>query len=84
MLRKCVSLGIIRPAEASLHREPIQSRAAFDEMLRSTVANNSDHDNTKPFQVVNGRFKGIEKDLACKRVVEADLAGETTHPQRDG
>ena len=25
-------------------------RAAFDEMLRSTVANNSDHDTTKPFQ----------------------------------
>ena len=47
-------------------------------MLRSTVANNSDHDNTKPFQVVNGRFKGIEKDLACNWVVEADLAGETT------
>ena len=57
------------------------NRAAFDEMLRSTVTNNPDHDTTttKSFQVVKGRFKGIEKDSACNWVVEADVAGgETT------
>ena len=53
------------------------NRAAFDEMLRSTVTN-SDHDTTKAIQVVNGRFKGIKKDSACNWVVEADVAGETT------
>ena len=79
---KRVSLGIIRPAGASLHHEPVRSRAplgrgAFDEMLRSTVTNTSDHD---IFQVVSGRFKGIEKDEACNWVVEA----KQRNSQRDG
>jgi hypothetical protein len=66
--------SIMNPFGHGLHL----GRAAFDEMLRSTVNNNSDHDTTKSFRVVKGRFKGIGKDSACNWVVEADVAGETT------
>ena len=65
--------SIMNPFGHGLHL----GRAAFDEMLRNTVTNNFEHDTTRSFQVVKGRFKGIEKDSACNWVVEADIAGET-------
>jgi hypothetical protein len=49
-------------------------RAAFDEMLRSGVAQ-SLHSNTC---VIKGKFKGVEKDSESNWVIHADVDGEAT------
>lgn len=54
-------------------------RAAFDEMLRSTVGDY--HDNRVSAQgncVMKGKFKAVEKDSANNWVVRADVGGKAT------